>query len=175
MKNGFTLVEMMIAISVLAVLVLGGTMIFYKTLSSGSLNQATLNTGSSSGQVLAAIESNIRYKKVYSVTDAGSNISYRSTCLANGSVPNGKILTVYDNFGTTNYKILNNQIASDSGVVPTPVISTSNLRVVDITFTWFCTPGANDIVRVLVTTNDINTAGTPNKTFSKDINMYNSY
>lgn len=171
MNKAFTLVEMMIAVTVMAVIVMGGTMVFFRTLSSSGVNQSVLNVSASSAQTLLAIENNIRYKKVLSL-----NASDRAACVvagANGNSVQGDTLKVYDDYGTTTYSLSANNIASDSGsgVI---TINSPNLNVNSLLFEWMCTPGTYDKIRVTINTNDVNLPGSQGRVFSREINMYNS-
>lgn len=175
--KGFTLFEMMIAVSILAVIVMGGTVVFYRTLSSSGTNQAQIDVTSSSNQVLQAIENNIRFKKVLAVSGVD-----RATCQAtSGFSVSGSTLSVYDDYCSTVYSLTeDNKVASSSspvcsggmGVVD---ISSPDLKVNDLQFVWTCNPGANDAIKVTIVTNDVDSATSPDHAFSRDINMYNSF
>jgi prepilin-type N-terminal cleavage/methylation domain-containing protein len=167
--KGFTLMEMMIAVSLMSVVVMAGTMVFYKSLSSSGMNQAQVNITASSNQVLQLIENSIKYQQINGV---GTKV--RSDCIAasnsSGSVT-GSTLLVHDQFGATTFSrdAVNNKVSSNSAVISSP-----NLEINSLSFDWFCVPGSSDILRVTIKTRDIGLSQlTTYQTFSKDINMYN--
>lgn len=168
MKSGFTLIELMIAFAVITVLLMGGTLIFSKTIGSGGVNQAKLNVLTSSNQLLQAVENGIRFKNVVGV---GSYT--RDQCLdagKTGDFVSDTILIVSDMFGITTYSISSYKMSSNSAVISSP-----NLKIKSVSFNWYCIPGSNDKIQVAITTNDIGlTASIPDNTFSRSINMYNS-
>lgn len=164
---------MMIAVSVMTVIVMGGTIVFFRTLSSGGINQAQLNVTSSGNQVLQAIENSVKYEKVKSVSD-GTNTYERDACVlagkTGGSV-SGNSLTVYDQFDTTNYTLANDKLSSNSAVISSP-----NLVIKSVSFEWTCLPGSYDKLRVTLVSNDSGlSSSVPDRTLSRDINMYNSF
>lgn len=174
--------EMMIAVSVMAVIVMGGTMVFFRTLSSSGINQAQLNINASSNQVLNAIETNIQYQKVRSVTEAGNTYD-RDDCVLAGKTGIsvfGSELEVYDEFGTTTYSLeMDGKIGSteDDKLISSnsAAISSPNLLIRSIRFDWFCIPGSADKLRITLVSNDKGlTSEIPDRLFSRDINMYNS-
>lgn len=172
-NRGFTLLEMMIAVSIMSVIVMGGTLILFRTLGSSGINQSQLNVTSSGNQVLQAIENNIRFQRVKSVSD-DSNIYDRTKCMEKGKTGDfvsGAKLEVYDQFDSTLYSRSDDKISSNSSV-----ISSDNLVIKEIVFKWYCIPGTNDRVSVTIKVNEAGLSETvPDRTQTRDINMYNSF
>jgi len=165
--NGFTLIEIMIVVSVMAVLIMGGSLVMFKTMSSRGQNQIDININQAASQIVDMIEKGIAFSIVGSV--GGST---RQMCIDAGSTGvEGSTLTVSDVWGSTTYSLnLDDNIASNSTVV-----STSNVIVSDLSFRWFCVSGYPDKIRVSFTLDDLAAdSGVLDRTFRRDINMYNS-
>lgn len=172
-KGGFTLIEMMIAVSVMAVIVMGGTLVFFRSLGSSGVNQAQINIIASSNQVLAAVENSIRYQEIKELSD-GVNFYDRDDCITAGKTGgslSGNRLIVNDLFGESIYSISAVKLTSNSAVISSP-----NLIIRSVSFKWFCIAGSNDKLQLQIVANDTGlTTSVPDRTISRDINMYNNY
>jgi len=166
-KSGFTLVELMVVVSVIAVLLIGGTMVMFRTLGSRAQNQADININLAGSQTMEALEQGIRFA---SVTGVGSQT--RTDCLV-GAVT-GTTLTVSDAGGVSTYSLSDDgRIASTSGVPR--YLSSLDMLVSDLEFTWICIAGTYDKVRISFEMDDPDLDGEILKrNFERDINMYNS-
>src|SRR5258706_13647206 len=78
-KAGYTLIELLIAILLLAVILLGGTSLFYRNLRSSGLGDVDLGLNTALRLVLSVIERDIRYGTVNSV-----GACVRADCLISG-------------------------------------------------------------------------------------------
>ncbi len=164
MKNGFTLLEMMVAISIMAILISGGTLILFKTLGSRGYNQADLNINTAGSQIMESIEQSIKYSNAEAV---GAND--REDCAAAGvSGVTASTLSVSDSWGTSVYSLVGTSIASNSAT-----ISSSEVEVTNLEFVWTCVSGAGDKVKISFRLNDTS-ATTLARDFLREINMYNS-
>ena len=171
--SGFTLVEMMIAVSVLAVIMVGGTLVMFKTISSRGQNQADININQIGSQAMDAIEQSVKFSYV----DTVGGFS-RVDCIGAGSAGvSGNILTVSDQWGTTTYATESFggvgesvQIASNSTPISSPIVNASSL-----VFTWICGNNVSDKLSVSFDLDDVSVqGGVLRRTFRRYINMYNS-
>lgn len=167
--KGFTLIEIMIAMAVIAVLLVGGSLVMFATLGSRGQNQADTNINQAGSEAMEAIEQSIRFSTVESV---GAN--NRSACLLAGSTGvSGNSLVVSDSWGSTTYSLNSNRVASISGA--TRYLSSSNVTATNLSFTWLCVVGSYDKLRVSVDLDDPSvTDRVLKRTFRRDVNMYNS-
>lgn len=164
MVKGFTLIEVMVAVMVLVVIALGGSLVLFKTLSSRGQNQADINIIQDGSEAMQALEQSLRFARVDSI---GSTT--RTGCLSAGSSGvSGGSMTVEDDFGTSSYSLNSGKIASVSS--STKYLSSDDVTTSGLTFTWYCVSGSYDKVGVDFTMS----AGGVTRTFSRDINMYNS-
>ncbi len=144
--KGYTLIEVVIAVMLLAIILLGGTSLFFQNLRSSGLSEVDLNLTSSLGQTMSSIERDARFSQVVEV-DSGT----RTDCEAAGaSGYSGTSLTVKDLDGLdTVYSLSGTQIASVAAVTGrSTFISSSDISVSRLAFTWFCQSGVNDKLMV---------------------------
>ncbi len=167
--NGFTLVEVMIAVVVVAILLTGGSLVLFGTLGSRGQNQADININQAGSQAMESIEQSIRFANIEAV-----GASDREDCRAAGSIGvSGSNVTVRDSWGSSTYSLDSDRLASSSG--STVYLSTPNVVASSLSFTWLCVNGSYDKLRVTFDLNDVSVASELLKrTFKRDINMYNS-
>ena len=165
MKNGFTLIELMIAITVLVILMVGGTFVLLQTLGSRGQNQVEVNINQAGSQAMESVEQSIRFAFVESL---GGGIT-RSSCISAGqSGVTGSSVTVSDSYGQTRYYLTGNRLASESATIK--YLSSTDVVASNMVVTWYCVTGFSDKLRIKF---DM-TGGSIVRTFSRDINMYNS-
>jgi prepilin-type N-terminal cleavage/methylation domain-containing protein len=165
--KGFTLLELMIVVSVMAVLIMGATLVMYKTLSSRGQNQAETNINQAGSQAMEAIEQSVKFSTI-----EGVGVVKRATCLTAGAGGiSGSTLSVSDSWGTTTYSLnASSKIASNSAE-----ISGSLVVVTNLSFTWLCAQGYPDKLRISFEMNDAEVSDVLLKrTFRRDISLYNS-
>ena len=168
-RNAFTLIEVMIVIAITAVLMTGGSLVLFRTLGSRGQNQADININQAGSQAMESIEQSIRFATVDAV---GANT--RASCLAAGSSGvSGDTVAVSDSWGASTYSLDTSRIASVAAV--TKYLSTPDVVVSAVSFTWICVSGSYDKLRISFDIDDPVVAGEVMKrNFKRDINMYNS-
>lgn len=174
MRRGYTLIELVIVVSLLVVILLGGTTIFYRSLRSSGVGNVDLNVTSEMRTLLSSIERDIRFSVVNSV-----GTSQRSDCLSAGSDGvQGNSLSVTDLQGlTTSYELDTERVASVSAVTNEKVyLTNTNSRITGLTFTWYCQAGVSDKIKI-----DIDVASAVlgsgldiTRNVERDINLLNS-
>lgn len=177
MKNafiGYTLIELIVTVALLAIVLTGGTAIFYRSFRSSSTSdvQTMVNNGLRSLDEM--MERTLRYGVVNRVTGDGGD-KYRSDCLENGETGVvGDTLVVKDALGgSATYSFLSDDgtVSSNSGVI----ISNPEITVTKLQFTWICRSGVNDKMNLLIeATSSLTTGEEAGSTLEKDINLLNS-
>lgn len=174
MKKGYTLIEMLIVVSLMAIILLGGTTIFFRNLRSGGVGNIDMNVNSELRSVLSMIEKDIRFSNVISV---GSGT--RSDCVIAGADGYmGNSLTVADLQGlTTTYLLDTEKIASFSAVTAKQVDLTSPAaKVTGLRFTWYCLSGISDKMKIEIDMKSavVGSGFDITRTVSREINLLNS-
>jgi prepilin-type N-terminal cleavage/methylation domain-containing protein len=165
---GYTLIELLMAISLLVIILVGGTTIFYRSFRSSGVSdiQTTLNNGLRSLDEM--IERTLRYGEVLRVGDS----NFREECLE-GEV-SGSTLVVRDaSGGVAIYSLLEDgRVSSNSS---DSIISNSCLKITKLQFTWICRSGVNDKMNLLIEAEPVSKADEGQvATFKKDLNLLNS-
>ena len=175
MKSGYTLIELVVTISLLVIVLIGGTAIFYRSLRSSGVSDIQTSTNNSLRSLDEMIERSLRYGTVLRVIKSGEKIDYyRPDCLSSGAEGvSGDSLVVRDNSGgTAIYTLLSDgTVSSNSGVV----ISNPGIIVNVLRFTWICRSGVNDKINLYIeASSGAKTGEGITKSFNKDINLLNS-
>lgn len=165
--KGYTLIELVMAVSLLVMVLVGGTAIFYRSFRSSGVSdiQVSLNAGLRSLDEM--IERSLRYGEVLRV---GEN--QRAGCLMAGvSGISGDILVVRDpSGGQITYSLSEGLVSSNSAV-----ISSSDMNVTKLEFRWFCRSGVNDKMNLYIEASPFDIKGDSfTVVFNKDINLLNS-
>ena len=166
--HGFTLIELIMAVSLLVLVLVGGTTIFYRSFRSSGVSdiQASLNTSLRSLDDM--IERTLRYGEVIRVGED----KFREECLA-GEV-SGDTLVVKDTSGGVAIYSLeeNGRVSSNSADV---IISNPEVEITKLEFTWFCRSGVNDKMNLYIEASSKSKTGEGSTAvFNKDINLLNS-
>lgn len=168
---GFTLIELMMSVSILVILSIGGSLVLFKTLGSKSFDAADSTITSSATQTLIAFEKTIKFARVDSLSIGGTTTYIRADCDAagvNGVV--GDTINVHDLYGNSSFTLSGSGIASSGAVM-----STADLVISNLAFTWYCVPGRNDRLKVSFKGTYVGSPGGAwIRDFSRDINLYNS-
>jgi len=174
--DGYTLMELMLTISLIAIILIGGTAIFLNGLRSNSIGDMDQKLNTSLRSTLNTFERNIRFGTIISVDS-----NERNVCLANAEAGvSGTSLIVEDRLGAeSEYKIddAGSKVASISAVSTAKVfISSNDIEVSDISFTWYCRSGVNDKINVQITASAIASGGgvLAPRTMSRQIELINS-
>ncbi len=172
--KGYTLIEVVIAVMLLAIILLGGTALFFQTLRTSGLSEVDLNLTSSLGQTMSAIERDSRFSQVVDV-DSG----VRSDCVAAGEGGySGTTLTVKDLGGLeTVYSLSGNRIASVAAQTGRSVfISSSDISVTRLNFVWYCQGGINDKLKLEIDASStvLGSGVVVTRSLSSEIDLLNS-
>lgn len=173
-RTGYTLIELVIVIALLAIILLGGSSIFFRNLRSNGVGNVDLAVNSEARTVLSLIEKDIRFSRVVNV-DVGS----RADCInAGGNGYSGNSLTVDDLQGLeTVYSLDSNRVASISAKTGVKVYLTSkNIKISSLAFTWYCQSGISDKIKIdmNVSSTILGSALDISRTVSREINLLNS-
>lgn len=173
LKNkAYTLIELVMAVSLLAIVLTGGTAIFYKSFRSSGISdiQTSLNTNL---RVLdTMIESTLRYGIVNRISTTSEDY-FRNECLLSGSNGvTGDIMVVKDlSGGVAVYSLFDGVVSSNSG----EPISNPEINVTKLEFTWYCRSGVNDKMKLVIEAETTGKTGDLTRgSFVKDINLLNS-
>lgn len=172
-RAGYTLIELVVTIALLVIVLMGGTVIFYKSFRTSGVSDIQTVLNSSLRSLDEMLESSLRYGTVVRlVADSGSK--YRADCLNAGSDGvTGNILVVRDSVGgSAIYSLLaDGTVSSNSGVI----ISNPAIVVSKLQFTWYCQSGANDKINLsMEASSSAKTGEGVSVVFNKDINLLNS-
>jgi prepilin-type N-terminal cleavage/methylation domain-containing protein len=173
-RRGYTLVELIMAVSLLVIVLVGGTAIFYRSFRSSGVSdiQTTVNNGLRA--LDESIEQVLRYGVVVRVASSFGSDSARTECLAASlDGVSGDTLVVKDVYGgVATYSLLDDgTVSSNSGeIISNPGIFVTNLR-----FTWTCRSGVNDKINLLIEASASAITGEgATGVLNKDINLLNS-
>jgi len=167
-QEGYTLIELVMAISLLVIILVGGTTIFYRSFKSSGVSDLQTTLNGSLRSLDEMIERTLRFGEVIRV---GDNY-FREDCLA-GKV-SGSTLVVKDPAGgIATYSLLEDgTVSSNSADV---IISNSGIKVTKLLFTWYCRSGVNDKMNLQIEAEPVSKASIgQTASFNKDINLLNS-
>ncbi len=172
--GGYTLIELIVALSLMIVVLLGGTTLFTQNLRTGGLTDIDLNLSSSSRFLLDELERNLRFGKVISV-----NTSSKDDCLAAGtSGISGTSFSVEDNTGLVSiYSLSNNKIASTSALTNNvDYLNSDSVLVKSLSVKWTCQSGISDKINldINVSSSVLGTGVTISRTVSRELLLLNS-
>lgn len=166
--KGYTLVELVVVVSLLIIVLAGGTAIFYRSFRSSGISDIQTALNNNLRALDEMIERSLRYGEVVRVgTDD------RLSCVAAGtSGVTGSTLVVVDLAGgKATYSLSDGVVSSDSAVP----ISNPEIEVTKLEFTWYCRSGVNDKIKMVMEANVRGKSGEiATGVFSKDINLLNS-
>lgn len=172
-NSGYTLIEMMVAISLMVIVLMGGTTLFIQNLRTGGMTEADLNLNGSLRAILDEFERNLRYGKVIKVDEVN-----RDQCLAYGDTGyTGTKVSVEDLNGlVTVYSLLSNKIASTSSLTnDTDYINNDTVRVNSVSIKWFCRSGISDKINLSIdaSTTSLGNGVTITRSVSRDLILLN--
>lgn len=170
---GYTLIEMLVALSLMVIVLLGGTLLFTQNLRTGGLTEVDLKVNSSSRAILDEIERVLRFGEVTRVGD-----STRDNCLEAAATGVSGSLLVVETLGgvETEYKLSNQRIASVSGDNTDPFyLGGEDITINSLNLKWFCQSGISDKINLEmnVSSTVLGTGVTITKTISRDILLLN--
>ncbi len=144
--KGYTLIEMVVALSLFLIILLGGTTLFSQNLRSGGLTEVDLNLNGTLRTILDEMERTLRYGKVVMVDSVD-----RDQCLALGSDGyTGTVLRVEDLTGLeSSYSLDTNKIASVSSETnETIFLNGDSIKINSILIKWYCQSGISDKINL---------------------------
>lgn len=172
--KAYTLIEVIIAIMLLAIILLGGTTLFYQNLKTTGLSDVNSNLSDTLQSALRAIEKDVLYS---SVTAVGAGV--RSDCQVAGVAGyTGNSLTVNDlNGAETVYSLKENRIASASSETgKVNYLNSADITVEFFQFTWFCLSGISDKIKIAISasSNALSAGIRVTQSASTEVNLLNS-
>jgi prepilin-type N-terminal cleavage/methylation domain-containing protein len=172
--NGYTLMELLIAILLLAIILLGGTALFYRNLRSSGLGDVDLGLNTGLRAVLSIMEKDIRYSEVESV-----GVGLRSDCLSAAATGyTGSNLTTTDTQGlTTVYSLDEGRIASTAAETGKKAyLSPTTILITGLNFTWYCQSGVSDKIKIVIDASSSALGSGLNiiRSVSREVNLLNS-
>lgn len=176
-NKGFTLMEMMVAVTLVVILAGVGTSIMLLSLRSTmqtSVNQK-LNRGLS--QTLDLISEGVKYANGVEVIKSDGTIITREECISQtktvGSVY-GVSFRVKDGFGESIYTLSNKVVSSSSATILN--LSDTTLEVTGLGFDWSCGFSRPDTLTISIDGCQFcNTVSEIKKTVTRELTMYNSF
>lgn len=164
---GYTLIELIITVTLLAIVLTGGTAIFFKSFRSSSVSDVQTEVYSGLKTLAEMLERSLLYGTVVRVDNY-----FRADCLASVNGVSGSSIGVRDIYGgEAIYTLANGEVSSNSGII----ISNSEIEVTNLKFTWYCRSGVNDKMNLLIeATSNLVNGESASSTLNKDINLLNS-
>jgi prepilin-type N-terminal cleavage/methylation domain-containing protein len=172
-KHGFTLIELVIGVSLTSMLMVIGSFLFYRGLGLGSETQSNVNINAAVTTFFDGMNNFMRFRLIESVGQGGVN---RSRFDCETSYPNavtGESIVISDKYGASEYRLIENRIASVSG---NPIMLTpAGVRIRDLSFDWYCQPGSVDRVIINLEARDASQSSDLRfAPFTKEVYLYNS-
>jgi prepilin-type N-terminal cleavage/methylation domain-containing protein len=170
-NKGYTLVELLVTMSLLVIVLTGGTAIFYRSFKSSGLSDAKTSLNASMKTLDELIERSLRYGTVLKVINLSGEKDRSDCVLGNETGVTGSTVIVRDpSGGIVTYSLGDGKVSSNSGIISNEKIAVSRLE-----FTWICRSGVNDKIKLLIEAAPIeNTASEWTSIYEKDINLLNS-
>jgi prepilin-type N-terminal cleavage/methylation domain-containing protein len=135
---GFTLIELITVVSVLAILITAGMTIFYRALRGSSRVEVQKSLDTEAQHVINSMSRLIRESEIVFVDGSSRDICFSSQTVS------GSSLTVADIDGnTTTYSLSNGRIASNSAFLSSVEVDLSHLS-----FEWKCKSNSFDSLNV---------------------------
>ncbi len=172
--KAYTLIEVMIAAVLLAIILFGGTTLFYQNLKSSGLSDVDINLNSSLRDVLTSMEKSLRYGQVSTV-----GLGSRQDCLSAGtSGYSGDTLEVFDQDGLgITYSMLTDKVASTAALTSqVSYLSPDNIKIDRLNFTWYCQGNASDKISIEIDASStvLGSGLNVTRSVSSEINLLNS-
>jgi prepilin-type N-terminal cleavage/methylation domain-containing protein len=140
--SGYTLMELIIVVALLAIVVVSGTSLFLSNIRSGGISEIVLTLTKSGRSLVDLIETKIRFSDIVQVADYD-----RDACLSAGETGvSGQNTRYVDIDGEQEYLgFVDGMIASASADGSDVVyLNPADVKVKEFTIQWFCVSGIND-------------------------------
>lgn len=137
---------MLVALSLMVIVLLGGTVLFMQNLRSGGLAEVDVTLNRAGRSILDELEKVIRFGEVI-----GLNEYTKLDCLdANTSGLSGTYLTIRNIDGLDiDYYLSDQKVASITSSMNEPYyLNSGDFAVENLQFSWFCTSGISDKIKV---------------------------
>jgi len=172
--RGYTLIEAIISVLLLAIILLGGTTLFYQNLKSVGFSDVNSNLNSTLNSILGALEKDIRYGEVTNV-----GMGSRLECLTTESAGyGGTSLRVRDlNGHETVYSLEDDKVASTASETGQKgYLNSDDIKVETLDFTWFCLAGVGDKIKITIdaSSNILSTGIKVEQNVSTEVDLLNS-
>lgn len=170
---GYTLIEMLVALSLMVIVLLGGTLLFTQNLRTGGMTEVDLRVNGSARAVLDELERTLRFGEVIRVGQLSRDdcLDAGDTGVAADSVEVETISGV-----STIYSLLNQKIASTSADNADPFyLGSDDIVVNSLNIGWFCRSGISDKINleISISSTVLGTGVTITKSVSRDILLLN--
>ena len=177
-KKGYTLIELVMSISLLVIVLLGGTAIFFRSLRSSGISDIQSSVNNNLRTLDEMIEGVLRYGTVTHLVGLNDLDIERDDCLLAGdNGVTGKAIVIRDSWGATAQYTRGVDIENERGYVASnsAMISNPEIDVTKLEFLWYCRSGVNDKIKLLIEAKTEESSGeTISGKIDKDINMLNS-
>ncbi len=172
--KGYTLIEVLVSILLMAIILLGGTALFYQNLKSSGLSDVDLKLNTNMRGILTGIEKDIRFSQIKNV-----GLGIRQDCMTAGATGYaGSTLTVVDMNGLQNiYSLDTNRIASTAAATNVKVyLSPADIKITRLNFTWYCQGNVSDKMNIEIDASSVVLGSGLNVTrsVSNEVNLLNS-
>ena len=172
-NQGYTLIEMIVALSLFMIILVGGTTLFTQNLRSGGLTEVDLKLNSTLRSVLDELERSSRYGKMVFVDSVD-----RDACLSLGvDGVTGSSFVLEDLNGLTSvYSLSEDRIASTSSVTNDVVfLSPSAIKINSLVVKWHCRSGISDKINLELNASStvLGSGITITKTVERDLLLLN--
>ena len=145
-NKGYTLMEMVVVVSLLVVIMVGGTSLFLTNLRSGGTSEVVLKTARTARVLADLVETRLRYGRVIQVGELSKDL-----CLEAGTDGVSGSSVLFENLQGEQELLAfsNGEIASSSADGSNSVrLNNDEVRVESFEIKWFCIPGLNDKIKV---------------------------
>lgn len=171
--KAYTLIEMLVALSLMVIVLLGGTLLFTQNLRTGGMTEVDLKLNSGSRLLLDEMDRILRFGSVLSLSGYS-----KDDCLEAAEVGlAGQRIKVLSISGTEiDYYLSESRVASMASSIVDPMfLNSADLTVGDLQFSWFCQSGISDKIKIEMDVSSVvlGTGVNITKKVSRDILLLN--
>lgn len=145
-NNGYTLIELLVVISLLVIVMVGGTNLFLSNLRSSGTSEAILRASRTARTLAETIETRLRFGKIVTVGEQP-----RETCLTAGTEGVSGPNVVWENLNGSQEMLSwgEGAIASSAADGSNSVrLNSEEIVVTDFAVKWYCLAGINDKMKI---------------------------
>ena len=145
-RRGFTLIELVVSVGVMAVVISGGVNLFFRALRSSSAADSKRQIDSRSRVILGSLSRFLQETKISSLDGQD-----RSSCLTLGSLTGSDIVVTGLDGEQTTITLTAGKLASGSMILnPEDSVTVSTVPPLNNLFTWNCNGGVADQIEMQV-------------------------